>query len=400
MSSISPIFVLAVPSDYDWTAQLVRRLSADGHFLYLEPQNDEPNDQSTHQFTADALYNASAMLVVISQDSALGDSSDVFEAWWRPFMQDKRPIIVALVPDAPSGAEHWMPFDLRHFPRVDFQDKLAYETLKGFLTTAVKEKSQTPPRTSRPLAPSKPAPVSPPMTSRAKPQQRGPRPQPSHRSVIPPRANMPSDLPLPPASASYAMEKADIEREERRLWRNLLGWPVVLVLLVVLWVLGFELADQYTEEDAFLAIVAATLIGLITGFIIMGFRVWGNRASREQRKVMKTYQRSQRRPEVYVEIISSTSENDLGQIWPITQFAMTIGRSKQADMVIHDKHLAKKHCIIFYDRDDGQYYLENLSDAPTVLYDSPLRVGDVQAIENGDLIVLGKSVVLQFRSGF
>jgi hypothetical protein len=56
--------------------------------------------------------------------------------------------------------------------------------------------------------------------------------------------------------------------------------------------------------------------------------------------------------------------------------------------------------VVFYNDEDGRFYLESLTDRQrTVLYDRPLRRGEMMAIDNGDLIMLGKSVVLQFRVG-
>jgi hypothetical protein len=104
------------------------------------------------------------------------------------------------------------------------------------------------------------------------------------------------------------------------------------------------------------------------------------------------------KPPVYLEVIESKAPDERGSIWAVEDFALTIGRGAQVDVPLRDKGLARRHCLIFYDDDDGRYYLENLDHhLRTVLYDRPLRRGETMPLSNGDLLMLGKGLVLQFR---
>lgn len=395
----APIFVLTTPADQAWTQQLVQQLRASGHLLYLEAADFD--DDAHQQRAADAFYNAPAMLVVLSVESALGESAPVFEEWWRSFMASQRPIVTCLVPDAPVGASYWMPFDLRNLPRADFsrgEETETLKTLRQFLESALRQVKLAEPDGS-------PEPVRAGIPSQAPASN---RPAPVNHPAPPPRAiRHPATLagataaqppPIPPAPVAHAIEHSRRRRQERQLWINLLGWPVVVVLLGVLWLLGLALAEAYTPLDALLAVGLALLIGLGVGYVYM----WGRHRLKARRRIkpaMSGPTRTQRRPPVYLEVIASVDEDAIGQIFPIIQFETTIGRGRRADVRLPDRQLARLHAGLIYRQDKGQYYLTNRTDGPTVLHDHPLQPQETCPIANGDLIVLGQSVVLQFRAG-
>ena len=383
------IFALSTPEDYDWSAQLVRRLQKDGYTVYLEPPTA---DTTSSDQTAQALYAADVMLVMVSSASALGTSAEMFEAWWRPFWTDKRAIVVCLVEGSPAGADYWMPFDLSTLPRADFSSEDNYDHLRLLLAEAAKHTA--PPRPTTPP----PAPITPPLMSRADPTARANMPPPA-----PQRPPRPSNLPKPPiqpsASAAIAIEQARQNRENRRLGRYIIGVPLIIGGLVVLWVLGLELANTYDSMTALMIVSSAAVLGTLASVLAMILKARRTPPAIIAEKLSESRIASRRRPDVYVEVIACTHDDELGRIFAITQLATTIGRAN-ATITLHDRQLAKSHCTIFYERADGQYYLENHSPQATIMYDMPLSKGEVRPLENGDLIVLGEAVVLQFRTAY
>jgi hypothetical protein len=388
------IFVLATPDDHAWASALSHRLKSDNFAIYLEPAESDPQDSQLLEQTTKAFYEASVLLVILSQESVLGESASVFEEWWRSFLESKRPIVTVLAPDAPAGAAYWMPFDLRHMPRADYSRSEDDEKLKSLLETAQRQiiavdQAAQPSIVSR--APS--------TTNAAKQASHTAPPIRPIRAIEadgPPSTRRPTTI--PPASASYAIEYARNRRQARHLWTNLLGWPVVVVLLLVIWGLGFYVADTYTPEDAILTVGLAAIIGLGAGVIYMWARSrlrWINGHHLDQQRA--THHRS-RRPPVYLEVIASAREHDMGRIFPIDHLYTTLGRGQEADIRLRDRALHTLNAAISYSHETAQYTLQNLGSVPLVLYDTPLAPGDARIIENGDLIVIGKSIVLQFRA--
>lgn len=387
----TPIFVLCVPEDYEWTSELVARLRTENYTLYLEPPNLPDDDLATRNQTAQALYAAALMLIVISRESVLGESAEVFEAWWRPYLQRQRPVISCLVPNAPPGSENWMPYDLAQLARADFSAEDDLLHLMQLINQTLPQVRPQPPRPMLPAIISAPV-----YTVTSGPS---PLPTPPPQAIEPVMPQVPSALPqrppLPSASATHAIERAQNRRRTRRFFWTLVQLPLVIVGLAVLWILGIQIAEQQGTEDALFMIITATGIGLIFGFIYMLLRTRGQPSP----SAYEEYS-APRRPDIYLEILSSINEDIIGKVWTINQFTMSLGRQKGADIYIKDNQVSPEHCVIFYSRQDGRYYLENLIPHETVLYDYPLGAGEVRQIANGDLIVLGRSVVLQFRTTY
>lgn len=388
------IFVLATPEDYAWASTLSQRLKSDNFSIYLEPLESDPQDSQLLEQTTKAFYDAPVLLVILSQESVLGESASVFEEWWRSFLESKRPIVTVLAPDAPAGAAYWMPFDLRNMPRANFSRSEDYEKLKSLLETAQRQIIAVG-QIAQPSIVSR-APSSTNVTNQVSHTAPPIRPIRAIEADGPPNARHPTTI--PPASASHAIEYATNRRQARQLWTNLLGWPVVLVLLLVIWGLGFYVADTYTPEDAILTVGLAAIIGLGAGVVYMWARSrlrWINGHHLDQRRGTR---RPSRRPPVYLEVIASAREHDMGRIFPIDHLYTTLGRGQAADIRLRDRALQQLNAAISYNHETAQYTLQNLGSAPLVLYDTPLAPGDARIIENGDLIVIGKSIVLQFRA--
>ena len=387
----TPIFVLCVPEDYEWTSELVARLRTEGYTLYLESQDVPADDLATRNQTAQALYAASLMLVIISRESVLGDSAEVFEAWWRPYIQRQRPVLTCLAPEAPPGAENWMPYDLTSFPRVDFSEEDDFIHLCNLINQTL---PQAQPQRPRPVLPAIFSTPSVPTATGA-----SPLPTPPPHAIAPSLPRTPSPLPqrppLPSASATHAIERAQQTRQTRRFFWTMIQLPLVIIGLAVLWIFGIQIAEQQGAEQALFRIFIATGIGLLVGFIYMLIRTRGKPSTHAYEEYT-----APRRPDIYLEVLSSMNEDTIGKVWTINQFTMTLGRKKNADIYIKDNQISPEHCVIFYSRQDGRYYLENLIPHETVLYDYPMGAGEVRQIANGDLIVLGRSVVMQFRTTY
>lgn len=383
----APIFVLCVPEDYEWASELVARLRTEGFILYLEPDDIADDDLATRNQTAQALYAAALMLVIISRDSVLGANAEVFEAWWRPYLQRQRPVLTCLVPDAPPGAENWMPHDLTQFQRADFSEKDDFIHLSNLINQTLPQAHPQPPRPLLPSAFNTPA---------RPPLQPAPIPQRPPDVSIAPRT--PSPLPQRPPtsmSAAEAMDRAQGKWRTRRIVATLIQLPLIVIGLVVIWIYGIQTAEEQGVQEALFAIFFAAGIGLLFGFIYMFLRTRGKPAVNAYEEYS-----APRRPDIYLEVLSSVNEDIIGKVWTINQFTMTLGHKKGVDIHIKDKNVSAEHCVIFYSRQDGRYYLENLVAHETVLYDYPMRVREVRQIANGDLIVLGRSVVIQFRTTY
>lgn len=371
------LFALCAPDDYEWTNTLVNYLIANEYNVYL----DSP-DQQNIQTTLTALQQTRIMLVVVSQESALGDSAAVFEDWWRPFVEQDRSIITVIKPGEPAGVEHWMPFDLRTFPTVSFDHDEAYAELRQEIDSVLKPGLNPVPE----ALPALPSPV------QSIPEVKAPAsPRPVYSRPEPP--------PIPTARASYAIEKATNRRRERRFWRNILFGPIVFALLVALWVMGLALADAYGSTTALFMVTASVILSTIITLVVMALR--GRRSktrSRSKQDIKAGIRSRRRRPDVYIEVVSSVNRNEMGKIFAIDRPRISIGKDSADDIRIRDRKIDKEHSVIFYNQADSCYYLENLSSKSTVVHDRALRRGEVSQIENGDLIVLGDSVVLQFRT--
>jgi hypothetical protein len=150
------------------------------------------------------------------------------------------------------------------------------------------------------------------------------------------------------------------------------------------------------------------VIGIIA-VIILG--VLGRQAFLHQKKnpspqtrpITRSTQRNKREGnldthiKVYFEVIESEIPNDIGKTLVVTESNALIGRGEKSSLILQDRTLDKEHCRVFYHSHERRYYLENCSKKRTVFYNEPLAPNEIRPLQNGDLIALGDSVVLQFR---
>lgn len=373
------LFLLYAPIDADWATSLYRQLQEAGYSVYMELPDSDREDTFLQRKTMAALQKATHLLAAVSKESALGEAASVFEAWWRPFLQTGRPIIACIVPDAPPSAEHWMPFDLLRQRRADFRELDGFEQLKQWIGPVRVEG----------LA------ISEPLASRAKPETRLAQPQPPIR---------PKSLPIEKHPTPPVPSKRSLVGSMANAMGVVIGLAIMIVLLFAA-SLSVNAENDISPETWLLSVLivvaAFALIGRIT--LRRRQRQW---RIEQRRQLAQARAESQTQdltvpplpPAVYVEVIQSRAKQDVGQIWAMDDFALTIGRGAKVDVPLRDNHIAKQQCTVFFDDGTGHYYLENLDlHERTVLYDRPLQRGEVVEIENGDMICLGKSVVLQFR---
>ncbi len=376
-------FLLYAPVDAEWAQAFYQQLREAGYTLYMESPEGDPEDALLQRKTSAALQKATHLLAVVSKESALGESAGVFEAWWRPFLRTGRPVIACIVPDAPPGAEHWMPFDLLRQRRADFRESDGMAQLQQWIGPA----------------PTEGLPISEPLASRADAESRAARPEPTPR---PPQIK--ARTPKTPE-----VDEPLLDRPKPSFLRtigNAIGVVIGLTLVGLVLFAASQSDNSATSEIS----AAAWLVSLL--IVVVAVALIGRIATQRQRRQRQVEQRRQmaqtrakleadettQTPAVYLEVIQSKAKHDIGQIWAIDDFALTVGRGVKVDVPLRDRAIAKRQCMVFFDDGAGRYYLENLDARErTVLYDKPLLRGEVVPIENGDMIRLGKSVVMQFR---
>lgn len=400
------IFILYAPIDYEWSYQLAEQLKLAGLNVYIEPLEIPEGQESTHRRkTTKALYDADVMLPVISQESAVGDSATVFEDWWRPFLEEDRPVIACIVPDAPSGAEHWMPFDLFRRKHVDFRTPKAYNTLCELLGVP---QEQEPPALL--------------LASNDNPIEESPQPI----ATIPSSVNDdtisslaedpvekishdrdPKTLPVAPPSPQVLPFSIDEEaslhsRSLLSLVKTTLSGLIGFAAVLFIWQASLQTTDSQNQsaETWLLGLSGAVACLFIVGRIMVSRRE-RQQALDKRRKIAKKWgmlaDHSQR-PPIYIEVIESPFKDEINQIWAMSDESMIIGYGRTADVPLQSRKLDRKHCLIFYDPLDGYYYLENTCERLITYHDRVLDYGEVIRLVNGDLIALETSVILQFRT--
>lgn len=335
------IMLVSIPDDYSWALELARQLEAENYEIYLEPPHDD--DPTIQRQTAAALHNAQVMLAIISKESALGESATTFEAWWRPFMQKGKRVIACIMPDAPPGAEHWMPYDLMRQTHINFRDEDAFEQLTLLL------------------------PAPPPLLAAPLPESTISSQQTSTPKTDPP------PIKVGPSSV-----------------RNALNILVGLVLVMVLWLAALE------ATDLSMALWLAVLFVVVVSLFLLS-RIAFKRRERLQNILARRQAAAARDTSqpIYLEVIESKFADEIGQIWGISDGMVLIGKNHKADIPLRDRQLDLEHCIVFADND--RFYLENVTRRRTVLYGRKLTAGETIELQNGDLISLGQSTVVQLR---
>lgn len=375
------IFVLCAPDDYEWTEGLVERLRQDRYIVYLEPFSVNADDVQARRRTSDALYSAQIMLAIISEASAISAAAPTFDAWWRPFLQSHRPLIPCLMPSAPAAEKNWMPFDLTRLPRVDFRQPEAYSILREML-----RHHHVFPESSNSLQV-----VDLPATSMPSPVFSAPQ------------------LPQQPPPVVKTPQRDKTRQNETRQLRQTNFLSLILGLLGV--VLAWMGVWQSTAGNTATALL--WLAGVVAIFSLLFLTRLTARAQKrhqedirrrksiaaiKQKKATSPEVKRVARPRIYLEVLESDAVEDIGMILPIYNEISTIGRGAQNTLVLGDKGVDKTHCQVIYDAAAEKYYLESTSRKSTVLLDSPLRTGERRSLQNGDLILLGAAVILQFRA--
>lgn len=398
------IFILYTPTDYEWSFQLAEQLKMAGLNVYIEPLEIPEGQETAHRAkTTKALYDAAVMLPIISRESAIGDSADVFENWWRPFIEKDRRVIACIVPDAPSGAEHWMPFDLFRRKHVDFRTPNAYIILCDLL--GVPREEEPPPLL---LASNDPPPQAESKTEDPSSLTDDTIPSlsesPLEEEIVSPKAEK-TPLAAPPQVQDLPFSLEDDEPHSRSLLgflKTIFSVLIGFASILFIWQASLQTADSQNQSaEAWLL----GLSGIVACLFIIGRILVSHRERQKaldtRRKIAKkwgTLPNHSKRPSIYIEVIESPFNDEISQIWAMSDETMVIGHGRNADVPLQSRKLDSKHCIIFYDSLDGLYYLENTCDRLITYHERVLDLGEVVQLVNGDLIALETEVILQFRT--
>ena len=359
------IFFVCVPEDYEWTLDLAERLESEGYPIYLEPLEV---DKSTRKVTTKALRKSSVMVAVISQDSALGENAAVFERWWRPYVENQRPIVGCLMPDAPLGAEHWMPHDLYRQNPIDFRNDNAYAQLLERLGAPPEPEpiiEAPPPQIVAPLE----------IAPQVEPE---PQPEPLPQKPIAPPPMPASEVPIAPPRPQ------DIE-ESAGWFKTIFSIVIGLVLLIFIWVAAIGGGDDITLET-WLALLFGG-IGILFLMAYVNNRQKQRQRDFEYRRAVAKERGKTAQSGAYIEVIESGDVDEIGQVWLLEEAITSIGRGHSSTIGLTDAEIDKEHCVIFYE--DGDYFLESTSHQKTMVVDRYVAAGTVTELQNGDLIALG-----------
>ena len=376
------IILISSIADREWAASLLPPLEEDEHRVDFITPDNAPR--------AIARSPESALLVVVSPESALGETADWLERIWQPFLMHNGTVIPCLVPDAPPGAKNWMPYDLYAQVPVDFSDPDALQYLLNRL--APKRPAQTPPPAptivdTPTIAASNTQPPSTDVTQHP--------PTITTASPVPPMPTMP---PPPPRDDSPGNTPDSLQEAPQM---NFFNYVLSIVSGFILVVLIWWAALQQTVPGGPSLLLWLGGLALVLGSLFGLGQIELMRRSRkryiEQRYVQaQRYAKSDVKPNVYVEIVQSFRPEEVGLIWDMRGDSFTIGTKHDADVpLIAHTDLEALVAIIFYE--DGLYYVENASRKMTLhLVDQQLASASTAVLNNGDLITLS-SIILQFR---
>lgn len=400
------IFILYAPIDYEWAYQLAEQLKNVGLNIYIETLEIPEGQEATHrQKTTKALYDAQIMLPIISRESAVGESATVFENWWRPFLEKNRQIIACIVPDAPDGAEHWMPFDLFRRQHIDFRTPDSFDFLCELLGV-LQPKEQPLLLPSNTPIPSETTSNESPPTSEDETINSLEQENDEAESTLPVESSktLPT-TPSPPTPQSLPFSLDDEDNAKSRsllgLIKNVLSGLIGFAAVLFIWQASLQTTDSQSQSpESWLLGLSAILTCLFIAGRIAVSRRERQQALEKRRKIAKkwgTLSDHSQRPPVYIEVIESPIQSEISQVWAIVDEAIIIGYGSKADIPLQSRNLDSKHCMIFYDDLDGYYYLENTCQQLVTYHDQVLEQGAVVQLANGDLITLENSLILQFR---
>lgn len=362
--------IIAAPADYEWATDLADQLASAGYRVYIEPPQV---DSKIRQRTIAAMREARAMIAVVTTETALGDSAEIFEAWWRPFAENGRTVIPCLPASAPKGAKNWMPHDLYQYNPINFGESSAFVMLTKRLGK---------PKTS-------PMPMPPALTLpklAAEPQQ----------PSLPPAPPAP---PPPPTTPKSYPDVPDViaQAPEMGLLNYISSIVAGLVLVVIIW--GAAL-----QSDTPLLAWLVGIAGVMGALFVLGRIELARRQT--QQWVQLRWRRAQQlgsstsHPLVYVEILDSTYPDEQNTVWDFYGTLLSIGCAPDATIPLwRYKKLDNEISRITYA--DGQYFLDNSSTTHTLMVvGQPLLPQASMIIHNGDVIALpDEGLVFQFRVG-
>ncbi len=360
--------IICVPTDYEWAAALNEQLVTRGYRVYLESPDV---DAKTRQKTVAAMREAYAMVAVVSTEAALGDSAEVFEAWWRPFADNQRDVIPCLPANAPKGAKNWMPYDLYQHNPIDFAEPSAFSALTKRLGKPKTTPMPAPPAISLPALPL----------------------DPEQPNIAP----IPTAPPPPPLQPESYPDVPDLVTQppQMGLFNYLSSVVIGFVLVAIIWGAALQSNTSLVGWLVGIGVVIGALFAL--GRIEVGRR-------QEQQWLALRWQRAQQlgaslsRPNVYVEILDSPHLDEQQSVWDFYGIELSIGQVAEATIPLwRYKGLDAELCVIVYE--DGYYILENTSKSRIIMVvGQPLSPQMTMAIHNGDLITLPDiGLVFQFR---
>lgn len=369
------IILICSVQDRSWTSTLLEPLQAAKHTVDLVTPDNAPR--------AIAGSSNSALVVVVSPESALGATADWLERIWRPFLGYGGMVIPCLVPDAPPGHKNWMPFDLYTQVPIMFSDPGATQQLLARLTPHPQPAPKSPSRTTSARTATTQAKITTNMNS-----------QPTTTGTLPPVT-----LPPPPPDSDEIFDADDLLQEPPQMTVVNYALSIVggFVLVVVIWLAALQRATPGGPSLLLwiggLALVVGSLFTL--GQIELARRK--RKAYIEQRyEQARRYGQSDIKPQVFVEVVQSFREEEIGLVWEMRGSNLTIGSRFDAGVpLVAHTNLDATIAAIFYE--NGLYFIENTSrEMALQLVDQQVNPTSTAVINNGDLITL-TSVILQFR---
>lgn len=378
------IFLICSVPDETWARGLLSDLQATNHTVSLVTPNKAPR----------ALISSpqSAMLVIVSPESALGETADWLERIWRAYLAQGGTVIPCLVPDAPPGAKNWMQFDLYTQVPVDFgEDNALKHVLARLAPPAAPQQAPPPPVIKASVTPTlqqSPPQTVEPTSSVSVTQDASPQP-----AMLPP-VLLP---PPPPAETQSTMPDVLQEPPQMSMVNYILSIVAGFILVIMIWLAAL----QQTVPGGPPLLLWIGGVALVVGslFTLGQIELARRRRQRfiEQRYAQaRRYAKSDIKPQIYVEVIQSflPQENDL--VWEMRGDTFSIGTRYNASLpLIAHVTLDEIVALIFYE--NGNYFIENTSRETTIqLIDQQLNPSSTAVLNNGELITL-PSIVLQFR---
>ena len=361
--------ILSSQVDKLWAAELAQQLQNDQIQCRVEAIYAA---RPTPQVVQHHLKEIQHLLVIVSPETALGDTTEACEAWWQTAINQGVNVTPLVVPHAPAGAKHWMPFELQQHQPILFVEKDAYPQLVARL----KEPFNALPTTNRLNAPQT-------LTD-------------DTATIEPTVVNAPQ-APAPPAAAPEPLPDLTLEPPRMGFFYYLISIIGGLTLVVMIW---FAAIQETSSEDSPILLWLGGVALVVSALFTLG-RIEVNKRQRRRYVEQKYtqaqgYARSAIKPPIYVEVIESTIPQLRGLVWEVRGESFSIGKDYTCDLPLSgQKYLEDRIALIYFE--EGLYYLENISQQTVItLVDRRLTPSTVAAVTNGDMIQIPETL-LQFR---